>query len=115
MEGSGQPRLAFSAQDRAVERNNEGGGGDREIRTRRSPARRPRLLGGRGPRLPPGGRTAAETNTDTKACLLPAWRRAGPDTGWPVKAVLYPMPETVAVRSSSCKAREKSPSHCLEV
>lgn len=56
---------------------NEGGGG-REILTRRSPARRPRLLGGHGPRLLPGVGRQPETNTNTKAGLLPRGAHSAP-------------------------------------
>lgn len=94
---------------------NEGGGSSgSEILTRRSRPRGP-ASSGVAARASRQGRIAAETNTDTKARPLPAWRGPSPDTHWMIKAVLYRMPGKAAVRSSQREDQEKFPSHWLEV
>lgn len=95
---------------------NEGGGGGSggEILTGRSRPRGP-ASSGVAARASRRGRIAAETNTDTKARPLPAWRGPSPDTHWMIKAVLYRMPGKAATRSSQREDQEESPSHWLEV
>lgn len=112
MEGSGQPRPVLSS-GRGGGTERRGRRRRRETRPGRSPARRPRLLGGRGRASLPGvGRPPGRH--PLRSVSAPGVAPSRPDTRWPVKAALYPVPETGAVRSSSCEARGKSPSHCLE-
>lgn len=95
---SGQRRPACSAQGEAV--------APRDVTEQTRAAAAEKSPGGAAAEAPPPrgslpalprGRTAAETNTHTKAGPLPARRGPSADIHWTVKEVLYPVREKAAV------------------
>lgn len=82
MEGSWAATTVCSGRG-DVTGTNEGGGGDREIHTRRSPARRPRLLGGRARASRQGvSRPRRQTPTQKRVCSRRGADPAPTPTGW---------------------------------